>query len=182
MNAEIYISVDVETAGPVPAEYALLSIGACLVDDPAEAFYGELQPDREQSQPEALQISGLSLESLKRNGHPPRQVLADFSTWVSKVVPSGSKPVFVALNAPFDWMFISDYFHRYLGSNPFGHSALDIKAYYMGIRGVDWFETSLKNISYFLENEKKLAHNALEDARDQANIFRELRALSKSKR
>lgn len=30
---EIFISVDVETAGPIPGEFSLLSIGACDVDD-----------------------------------------------------------------------------------------------------------------------------------------------------
>ncbi len=40
--------------------------------------------------------------------------------------------MFVALNAPFDWMFVADAFWRYLGRNPFGPSALDIKALYLG--------------------------------------------------
>jgi ribonuclease T len=35
---EVFISVDVETAGPIPGEYSLLSIGACRVDDDTEAF------------------------------------------------------------------------------------------------------------------------------------------------
>ena len=64
--------------------------------------------------------------------------------------------MFVALNAPFDWMFINDYFHRYLGANPFGHSALDIKAYYMGLSGVTWSETSMKHISAHFLEEKHL--------------------------
>jgi len=28
------ISVDIEAAGPSPSDYAMLSLGACLVDDP----------------------------------------------------------------------------------------------------------------------------------------------------
>ena len=39
---EAYISVDVETAGPNPGQYSLLSIGACLVFVPAKTFYVEL--------------------------------------------------------------------------------------------------------------------------------------------
>lgn len=65
-----------------------------------------------------------------------------FSQWISRVVPEGSQPVFTAFNAPFDWMFINDYFHRYLGYNPFGHKALDIKAFYMGLRKTNWLKTS----------------------------------------
>ena len=38
---EVFISIDVETAGSVPSRFALLSIGACLVDDPEQAFYVE---------------------------------------------------------------------------------------------------------------------------------------------
>lgn len=29
---EVFVSVDIETAGPIPGEYSLLSIGACDVD------------------------------------------------------------------------------------------------------------------------------------------------------
>lgn len=34
MSDEFYVSVDVETAGPVPDIYSLLSIGTCLVSEP----------------------------------------------------------------------------------------------------------------------------------------------------
>src|SRR6266436_4496570 len=36
---EAYISVDIEAAGPVPGEYSMLSLGACLVDSPEITFY-----------------------------------------------------------------------------------------------------------------------------------------------
>ncbi len=35
-NTEIYISVDVETSGPFPPAFCMLSIGACVVGE-AEA-------------------------------------------------------------------------------------------------------------------------------------------------
>lgn len=171
MPNEYYVSVDVETAGPVPARYALLSIGACLVDSPGTSFYVELKPDRDESVPEAMAISGLSLDGLREHGCHPQQAMQAFEDWVHSVVPAGSRPVLVALNAPFDWMFINDYFYRYLGRNPFGHSALDIKAYYMGFTGAPWSQTSLTHISRYLAQETVLAHNALRDAQDQAGVF-----------
>lgn len=176
MPPDTFICVDVETAGPVPSLYALLSIGACLVEETNTTFYRELQPDHAAFLPEALAISGLSLEDLSRNGAPPRQALQDFAEWVSRVTPVGYRPVLVALNAPFDWSFVNDYFHRYLGRNPFGHSALDIKAYYMGATGVTWSETSLKHIAAHLHQDTVLVHNALRDAQDQALVFREILA------
>ena len=63
---ETYVSVDVESAGPNPADYALLSIGACLVDDPEQTFYVELQPTSMRFTPEALAVSGLSLGRVSR--------------------------------------------------------------------------------------------------------------------
>ncbi len=71
MQNEIYICVDVETAGPIPGQYAMLSIGACLVEDTSTTFYVELKPDRSDYLPEALAISGLSLDSLKEHGIAP---------------------------------------------------------------------------------------------------------------
>jgi DNA polymerase III epsilon subunit-like protein len=174
MINETYICVDVETAGPIPGQYAMLSIGACLVEDPSVCFYAELQPDQPNFSPEAMSISGLSVELLKEHGLAPRDAMQALADWVKNVAPEGHRVVFVALNAPFDWMFINDYFHRYLGHNPFGHSALDIKAYYMGATGVAWSETSMKHISTYLLQEKHLMHNALRDAQDQADIFREI--------
>ena len=44
-------------------------------------------------------------------------------------------------------MFVADYFWRYLGRNPFGISALDLKSYYMAREGVErWSETSRQYI------------------------------------
>lgn len=172
MPEEIYISVDVETAGPIPADFALLSIGACLVEDASVSFYIELQPDRDGFTAEAMSIHGLSFDKLKQNGTSAREAMQAFADWVNQVSVDKGRPIFVALNAPFDWMFINDYFHRYLGTNPFGHSALDIKAYFMGQTGVEWGETSMQHMTRHFLEERHLTHNALADAQDQAEIFR----------
>ena len=174
MTDEVLICVDVETAGPFPARYAMLSIGACLVKDIGETFYVELKPDKTDVEPDALAISGLIMDDLQRNGTEPGKALLDFEKWVKKVVPQGNRPVLVAFNASFDWMFIHDYFLRYLGRNPFGHSALDIKAYFMGQTGSKWSEPSMQHISKHFLDEVRLTHNALRDAQDQAEVFRKI--------
>jgi DNA polymerase III epsilon subunit-like protein len=171
---EAYVSVDIETAGPNPGQYSLLSIGACLVSQPEHSFYVELQPVNDNILPEALEIHGLSLEELIRNGLPPGEAMAKFESWLKEVLPAGERPQFLAFNAPFDWMFVNDYFHRYLGHNPFGHTALDIKAFYMGYKGSSWVETSMMNVSIEYLEGRTISHNALEDAIDQATIFSRL--------
>lgn len=177
---ETYISVDVETAGPNPANYSLLSIGACTVFEPLQTFYVELQPVHEAFSQEALQVSGLSMEELHAHGTPPQQAMQAFADWVSKITPPESRAVFVAFNAPFDWMFVNDYFHRYLGHNPFGHSAIDMKAFYMGLHGVSWGETGMDEVSEHLTGKVTLSHHALQDARDQAGLFRKMLESKKS--
>jgi DNA polymerase III epsilon subunit-like protein len=175
---ETYISVDIETAGPIPSEYALLSIGACRVDDPDVSFYVELQPTSMAFTREALEISGLSIETLAKEGLPPAEAMTNFEAWIHHVTDDGSSAVFVAFNAPFDWMFVNEYFHRYLSCNPFGHSALDIKAYFMGLSGSNWTETRMVEIRDSLDLSGELSHHALEDAKEQAILFRHMLAIA----
>ncbi|HEX5086268.1 MAG TPA: 3'-5' exonuclease [Nocardioides sp.] len=173
---ECFISVDVETGGATPGDYALLAIGACLVDDPETTFYVELRPEDKRITVEALEVSKLSVDILKTMGEPPDSAMKHFAGWVADVVPAGGRPVFVGFNAPFDWMFVADYFERYVGRNPFGYTAIDIKAFAMGRLGSTWAETSMSVLGPKYLSGRPLAHHALSDAQDQAALFRALYA------
>jgi DNA polymerase III epsilon subunit-like protein len=178
--SEVYICVDVETAGPIPPDYSLLSIGACTIFGPLSTFYIELQPINAQFTPEAAEVNKLSLERLTVEGVPPAAALQRFEAWLAEQFAPPTQPIFVAFNAAFDWMFINYYFIHYLGHNPFGHAALDIKAYYMGQAGVPWSETSWRFISPQLSDGTHLTHHALQDALDQATLFEKLLAFPHS--
>lgn len=171
---ECFISVDIETAGPVPSKYAILSIGACLVEDPEVTFYVELKPEHTASTQEALAVTGLNIDMLLERGERPERAMSMFEDWVLTEVPGGQRPVFTAFNAAFDWMFIADYFERFLGRNPFGHSALDIKAFAMGSGNTSWRATSMDVLAAEHLGGRSLTHNALADAKDQAELFRHL--------
>ena len=88
--SEAYVSVDVETAGPNPAQYSLLSIGACLVADPRRTFCVELQPVNGNATAEALTVTGLSLKELAGRGLPPAEAMACFEEWLKAEIPSPS--------------------------------------------------------------------------------------------
>jgi DNA polymerase III epsilon subunit-like protein len=173
---ELLISVDVETAGPNPADYSLLTIGACTIFGKPNTFYVELKPLSMNALPEALAVSRLSMDRLAEHGLDAADGMRQFDIWLEEAVLEDKRPIFVAFNAPFDWMFVNDYFHRYLGRNPFGHSSLDIKSFYMGLSGVTWPETSMRSIIQRYLGNQQLTHHALRDAMDQAEIFRKMLA------
>jgi hypothetical protein len=96
--------------------------------------------------------------------------MAEFEGWIRSV--SGERsPVFVGFNAAFDWAFVNWYLHTYLGRNPFGVSPLDIKAYFMGLKGSSWEGTRSSRIPDAFKGPTEQTHNALDDARSQAQMF-----------
>lgn len=168
MAKETYISVDVETAGPIPGAYSLLSIGACVVGQTSESFYIELQPINQSFVPEAIKIVGKPLEEFSRTGHSPEEAMKSFRDWI---ISKDSSPIFVGFNAPFDWSFINWYFHTYLGDNPFGIGGIDIKSFYMGLVGCFWEETRSNRIVAKYKGNAPHTHNAVDDAVEQAEMF-----------
>ena len=172
---EVFISVDVETSGPIPGEYSLLTIGAVNVDDESQTFECALKPLTRNADPKALEVTGLSLDELERTGLEAPAAMNALAEWVKKVAGPDATPVFVGFNAPFDWSFVNYYFHRFAGQNPFGFSALDIKAYYMGVFGCTWNDTRSSQISAKLKPTRSGNHDALTDALYQAELFRLVR-------
>jgi len=176
---ELYISVDIQAAGPIPVEYSMLSIGACVVGSPEVSFYIELKPINDRFIPEALAVSGFSLEQLKISGIEPSEGMKSFCKWIEDTATE-IMPIFVGFNAPFDWQFINWYFHTFLGRNPFGINAIDIKAYYMGFSGSTWVNTPSSRLPSWLQPAPHKKHYALDDAIAQAEIFSRLLSASRS--
>ncbi|MBP2840537.1 3'-5' exonuclease [Pseudomonas sp. PNP] len=168
---ELYISVDIEASGPIPGEFSMLSLGACVVGKEEQAIYIEIKPDSPRHDPESLSVTGFDLDILDKTGLVPSDAMQKFAEWISQVSVDGKKAIFVGLNAPFDWSFVNYYFHKYLGENPFGFAALDIKAFYMGACGLEWRQTKSSHMVLNLQPRSSATHNALDDARFQAELF-----------
>jgi ribonuclease T len=177
MNSEreCFISVDVETSGPIPSEYSMLALGACVIGRRNEGFYAELKPLNSNAVPDALKITGFDMTELDRAGERPEEAMRRLRDWLEEV-SHGKKPVFVGFNAGFDWSFVNWYMHRYLGENPFGFAALDIKSYYMGLTGCDWEDTKSSRIRPEYQPAQEANHQALSDARAQAEMFEKMSA------
>lgn len=167
---EVYISVDVETSGPMPGAYSMLSIGACEVGQTEMNFYIELRPISERFVPEAIRVVGRPLSEFSKSGQDPRKAMTQFRDWICKTTGEHD-PIFVGFNAAFDWSFVNWYFHTYLEENPFGYTSVDIKSYYMGRKGCSWADTKLNRIAIQLETKILHTHHALSDAIEQAQMF-----------
>lgn len=177
-----YFSIDVETTGPAPGIHSLLSVGITHVRrfegryQLFEDFYIELRPTFPQYFEAAMAIHKLDPERLKREGIPPKDAMHRIATWVKQRQKTGKdRPVFLAHNAPFDWMFIAWYFAYTEVENPFGHSALDLKALAMGALKLSWNQTSLKQVAATIgtlgDRDISALHHAGADARYQAEVF-----------
>ena len=168
------ISVDIEATGPVPGQYSMVSVGAWVIGEPGHTFYAELKPVTEQFDKRALAVAmpGRTHASLFQSGEDPGIVMERFTAWVENVREGDRyEPVFLAHNAPFDWMFVAWYMWRFVGRNPFGWSALDMRAYFMALSGNDWQRTRLEDMKKVFKEKRSHKHHALEDAIEQGQLF-----------
>ncbi|MBI5030071.1 MAG: 3'-5' exonuclease [Chloroflexi bacterium] len=174
--SEILISVDIEASGPIPGEFSMLSLGACVVGATEQRFYVELKPITRNFEPEAMSIAGFDLADLEKSGVEPKIAMLDFERWIANVTPPDHRPIFVAYPIAFDWMFVAYYFHRFLKRNPFGIAGLDVKSFYMGMTGKPYLASSKEGMEPQFTADLELTHNAVEDAIAQAKLFERMLA------
>ena len=156
------IMIDVESDGPIPGDYSMISFGAVLVNEKLDTtFYGKLKPISDKWIPEALAVSGFTREETMEFDEPG-DVMANFQEWISKI--SKTRPVFFSDNNGFDWQFINWYFHHFLQKNPFGHSSTNLGSLYKGMVG-DMF----KNFKHLRKT--KHTHNPVDDAMGNAEAL-----------
>lgn len=170
MRPERYFSVDIESSGPIPGRYSMLSLGACAVDAPSESFYAEFKPISKDFVPDAMRVSGFDLDQLEIDGRDPAEAMLAFMNWV-EAAADGSKPVFVGFNATYDWQFVNWYFETFCGRNPFGFGGVDIKSYFMGLTGSPWAASTSSKLPPEFQPDVPQTHNALDDAKAQASMF-----------
>jgi hypothetical protein len=157
-----YIMVDIESDGPIPGDYSMISLGAVLVDERLDkTFYGEIKPISEKFIPEALAVSGFSREETLAFDDAAT-VMKDFSSWLKRV--TNDRPVFISDNNGFDWMFVCWYFHHFTGSNPFGHSSQNLGSMYKGL-----VKDTFQNFKHLRRT--KHTHHPVDDAKGNAEAL-----------
>jgi len=150
-----YIMVDIESDGPIPGDYSMISFGAVVVEPGlGRTFYGKLRPISERFVPEALAVSGFTRDEVMAFD-PAEQVMAQFADWLREI--SKDRLMFISDNNGFDWQFINWYFHHFTGRNPFGFSSTNLGSLYKGLVK-DTFQT-FKHL-----RRTQHTHNPVDDA------------------
>jgi hypothetical protein len=183
---DFYISADVETDGPVPGPFSLLSFGLAAIgsydgrrferlEARESTLYRELRPISDEYDPEALAVNELDRDRLLIDGADPALAMTEAANWV-RSVSEGHRPILVAYPVAFDWGFLYWYFERYAhGGSPFGHSScLDIRTQYQALAGTVFDRSGKAAMPEFLQPSSPHTHNALDDAIEQGELFANL--------
>lgn len=178
MSKEIYISVDIETDGPIPGPNSMLQLGAAAftLDSPAVQgtikFNLELLPNAKMDEitkrdfwdkhPGLYERTRLGLTT-------PVDAMSRLGDWVKCF---DRKPVFVGYPASFDFMFVHWYFMNFVGADPFGFQALDIKSYAMAMLKKPFKDTVKREMPpHWFNGLGSHTHDALDDAVEQGMLF-----------
>lgn len=172
---EIYVSTDVETDGPIPGPHSMLSFGsaAYLPDKTLVATFTAnlaLLPGAE-GHPATMEwwaANDEAWQAAREDPQPPEIAMPRYRDWLLSLP---GKPVFVAYQVAFDFMFVYWYLIRFAGSSPFSHSALDIKTFAMSLLKKDYRESSKRNMPKRWFDPLPHTHKALDDAIEQGALF-----------
>lgn len=128
----MWFVVDVESDGPIPNKYSMVSFGVVAVTNALDqTFFGKTRPISDEWVPEALAVSGITREE-HLTFDDPKEVMQKFGNWLETNNRDG-RPLFVSDNLAYDWQWINYYFHYYVGKNPFGYSGRRIGDLYCGL-------------------------------------------------
>jgi DNA polymerase III epsilon subunit-like protein len=183
---DVYFSADVETDGPVPGPYSMLSFAIVVAgtfdgkvfhprDDYGDFFRAELKPISENFQEEALRVNGIDRARLVREGPDASAVMTNAASWIRNHA-AGATPVLVAYPVSFDWTWLYWYFTMFSKTgSPFNHSlCFDIKTAYAVKSRSLISHAGRRDLPPSLLSTSKHTHDPLDDAIEQAQIFTRL--------
>jgi len=182
-GTDVYFSADIETDGPIPGPYSILSFALVYAgrfdgrkferpNSYDDVFYRELRPISSEFEDEALAVNGLDRNRLVREGAEPSAAMNDAAAWIRSVAGE-ARPVLVAYPLSFDWSWLYWYFVRFAAEgSPFEHSrCFDIKTAFAVKAGLPISRAGRSKLPLELRSVHAHTHHAVDDAIEQAEIF-----------
>lgn len=175
--SETYISIDIETTGPAPGLYSMISLGASAFSEGVlldswtanlrELMSGMRHPDTMawwRTQPKAWELA-------TSDPQEPGMAMLSFKHWLME---QPGKLVAVAWPAAFDFAFVNWYLHCFTNSNPLGFACVDLRSYAAGLlhspRYYKLPEDEMRALRQ-TEIEGLVEHRALDDAIEQGYLW-----------
>lgn len=188
---EVFVSIDIETDGPAPGLNSMLALGAAAFtagSDVVEIWYSTLLPlpeaARDKSTMEWWATQPHAWDEVNKDRRLPGDAIESFALWVDGLARS-HKPVAVAWPAAFDFAFVNYYCHRFVGRNPLGFAALDIRSYANGLAGYPSYyglaESRIRKMAGEIDTAGLRPHVALDDAIEQGRLFLALRRYARDR-
>src|SRR5262249_6861786 len=169
--AEVYISTDVETDGPIPGPHSMLSFASAAFQADQTllgTFTANLKTLPEASgHPETMawwRQHAEAYAATRTDVEEPADAMRRYGAW-GKQLPG--KPVFVSYPGGFDFLFVYWYLIRFAGESPFSFSELGMKTYAMALLRCEFREAVKRNMPRQWFDEKRHTHVALDDAMEQ---------------
>lgn len=201
LKPQLYVSVDIESDGPIPGPHSMLSFGAsAFMVTPKESGIGvppgnvvsvnsigavselgtftrnlELLPGSvpDPSTSEFWAKNQNAYAATRTNLQAPETAMPEFKTWLQQW---GYKPTFVGYPVTFDFMFVHWYMIKFAGEDPFGFQGLDMKTMTWVLQGCTSFHGVAKRTfpRHWFKGTHGHNHVALDDAVEQGVIFRNM--------
>ena len=183
---EIFVSIDIETTGPVPGLHSMISLGAAAFTES-----GGLQPitnfsrnlvelpeadDGSHRDDDTMDWWASHMKAWEAARIDPQSIPAtmiDFKVWIESL---GRNIVPVYYPSGYDLPFISYYSQRFLGKVFLTHRAIDIQTLAWSILGSPFVKNCRRSSfpkGWLMPNKKK--HQAVDDAIEQGQMFMRMR-------
>jgi hypothetical protein len=177
-QAEIYVSTDIESDGPIPGPHSMLSFAsaAYVLEAGSKKLVAtftanlELLPGATGAKEtmEWWAKNQLAFDTTRKDLESPEAAMRRYVTWL-EALPG--KPVFVAYPAGFDFLFVYWYLIRFAGKSPFSFAALDVKTYAMAMMKSEFHQTTKRTMPKRWFDRLPHTHVALDDAVEQGALF-----------
>ncbi len=151
MEKITYVSIDVETTGPIPGPYSLLSLGAAAFAESDGSLISTFSVNFEtlhgaKTDPETMKwwsMKPIEWSRARERPEDPEMALHKFCRWLQQL-PGNA--ICVAQPTTFDFMFLHWYLIFFLGKNPFGFVAVDMQSHIMGALNARQYKTPYQDL------------------------------------
>lgn len=182
---EVYVATDIETDGPSPSHYSMLSFAsvAFRLDRSIIGTFErnlELLPGARQD-PRVMRFwndNPQAWAACRQNPVSPKTAMTEYTEWL---VSLGAEPVLVGHPVGFDYTFIHWYLHEFTGGSPLFPAGLDIASYAMAVLHTPFTKSHKPYMPpQWIDPDLPHTHRALDDAMGHAMLFCNMVAANQS--